>query len=78
MWFISIYTFTNFAGQAGRAPQQLTPITVGPFTLPTPMTTEESEPQHRELHALLFSNSVWIFYRPTFIIFFLGMEGIVR
>ena len=71
MWFIWIYIFNNFAGQAGRAPQQPTPIIVGPFTLPTTMKTEESEPQHRELHALLFSNRVWVFYGPTFIYFFL-------
>ena len=31
--------FNNFASQAGRAPQQLTPIIVGPFSLQTLMTT---------------------------------------
>ena len=42
--YLFIYLFNNFASQAGRAPQtqQLTPITVGPFTLPTLMTMEDS------------------------------------
>ena len=31
--------------------------------------THKGQPQHRELHALLFSNSVWVLLRPTVIIY---------
>ena len=27
--------------------------------------THKGQPQHREFHALLFSNSVWVLKRPT-------------
>ena len=57
--------FINFASQAGRAPQQLAPITVAPFLPSQPRYTTEDRPQHRELRALLLATSVWVLLRPT-------------
>ena len=59
------FYFINFASQAGRAPQQLAPITVAPFLPSQPWYTTEDRPQHRELRALLLATSVWVLLRPT-------------
>ena len=73
--FYFLFYFINFASQAGRAPQQLAPITVAPFFLPTqPWYTAEDRPQHRELRALLLATSVWVLLRPTGLLTFKDCE----
>ena len=58
--YLFIY-FTSPVKLTGRH-NSFAPITVAP---PQPIPPHKGQPQHRELHALLFSNRVWALKRPT-------------
>ena len=75
-YFIYLIAFTTAEKKGcggGRTTEQGSKLSA-PFLPSQPWYTTEDRPQHRELHALLFSTNVWVLLRPTGILTLKGCE----